>query len=83
MDVDELREWAAYARIEPFLRDVLPHELAALRVCVASPWSKRKLSLDDMLLDWGASQQMKPQTTGEMRAALAGLMSAAQESKRG
>ncbi len=84
MDTQELKEWAAYQRIEPFLRDVLPHELAALRLVTASPWSKRKLSLSDMMIEWGNAQhKMKPQTTEQMRAALSGLMSAAQGSKHG
>ncbi len=84
MDMDELREWAAYERIEPFLRERLDWNMAKLDWVIRSIVSKKPVKIDDCLLVWGDSgKSREPQSTEQMRASLSALMSAASEGKRG
>jgi len=74
MDVEELREWAAYEQLEPFLRERLDVNLwkleLVLRTIYSDPKKGNKPKWDDVKVDWGADEGSGKQTPAQIRSLL-------------
>lgn len=84
LDVHELRDWAAYERIEPFVAERIDYGFTKLECVIRSALGEKAVSLKKFLPDWYKDgSEVKAQSPDQIGATFDAIRKAMQEAKRG